>query len=632
MKEYGFLRTAIAVPQTKVADVSANVQAISDLIDEAEARQAAVVVFPELSVTAYTCGDLFAQSALLTRAEAGIETLAAHLKDKRVLAVVGAPIPVGAGLYNCAVVLQGGQILGAVPKTHLPNSHEFYERRWFTPAASLRGTQTIRYAGQDFPIGTDFLFCDTDNRDIKIGVEICEDMWAPMPPSGRLAAGGATVIVNPSSSNELIAKSEYREELVRQQSARCNAAYLYASCGIGESTTDLVFGGDGYIYEKGACLAKTERFVDGAQIVFADVDIEGLAHDRRTQTSFADEGSAGEPLGQIPCRLADFDALDRTIDPAPFVPSDLAARRRRCEEIFAIQSVGLMSRLRHIGNVPMVLGISGGLDSTLALLVCAEACDRLGLSRDHIHAVTMPGFGTTDRTYNYEIGIGGAVTDHLNALDHPLELHDVTYENAQARERTQILMDLANQAGGIVVGTGDLSELALGWATYNGDHMSMYAVNAGVPKTLVRYLVDYVADRKGSEDIRDILKDVLDTPVSPELLPPDQSGKIAQKTEDLVGPYALHDFFLYHVVRNGYGPQKVYLLAKRAFDRTYTDAVIYKWLRSFYWRFFAQQFKRSCLPDGPKVGSVALSPRGDWRMPSDAKVQLWMDEVEKIEH
>ena len=645
MKEFGFVRTAIAVPQIKVADVSANVQAISDLIDAAEARQAAVVVFPELSVTAYTCGDLFAQSALLNRAESGVETLAAHLKNKNVLAVVGAPIPVDAGLYNCAVVLQGGRILGAVPKTHLPNSHEFYERRWFTPAASLKGTREIRYAGQDFPIGTDLLFCDCDNRDIKIGVEICEDLWAPMPPSGRLAAGGATVIVNPSSSNELIAKSEYREELVRQQSARCNAAYLYASCGIGESTTDLVFGGDGYIYEKGACLAKTERFVDGSQMMYADLDIEGLIHDRRTQTSFADASSIGEPLRQIPCRIGDFAALEREIDSAPFVPSDLAARRRRCEEIFAIQSVGLMSRLRHIGNVPMVLGISGGLDSTLALLVCAEACDRLNLSRDHIHAVTMPGFGTTDRTYHnavdlihgigasfHEIGIGDAVTDHLNALGHPLDLHDVTYENAQARERTQILMDLANQVGGIVVGTGDLSELALGWATYNGDHMSMYAVNAGVPKTLVRYLVDYVADRKGSEAIRDILKDVLDTPVSPELLPPDQSGKITQKTEDLVGPYALHDFFLYHVVRNGYGPQKVYLLAKRAFDGAYADGVIYKWLRSFYWRFFAQQFKRSCLPDGPKVGSVALSPRGDWRMPSDAKVRLWMDEVEKIEH
>jgi NAD+ synthase (glutamine-hydrolysing) len=644
MKKYGFLRTAIGVPKVKVADVGFNVQEMIEMAGEMEKHQAAVGLFPELSVTAYTCGDLFAQSALIRQAETGIKAFAEALSDRQILAVVGAPIPVDAGLYNCAVVIQDGRILGAVPKTHLPNSHEFYERRWFAPASSLKGTRQIHYAGQDFKIGRDLLFCDAENRDIQIGIEICEDLWAPMPPSGRLSAAGATVILNPSSSNELIAKSEYREELVRQQSARCNAAYLYTSCGIGESTTDLVFGGDGYIYEKGTCLAKTKRFSNEAQVVYADVDIEGLVHDRRTQTSFSDEDSTAPELDKIVCRLADFDALDRAVDASPFVPSDLQKRQRRCEEIFAIQSVGLMSRLRHIGGVPMVVGISGGLDSTLALLVCVEACDRLGLSRDHIHAVTMPGFGTTDRTYRnavaliqgigasfHEISIREAATLHLNQLNHPLDRHDVTYENAQARERTQILMDLANQVGGIVVGTGDLSELALGWATYNGDHMSMYAVNAGVPKTLVRYLVDYVADRRGSENIRAILKDVLNTPVSPELLPPDQSGKIAQKTEDLVGPYALHDFFLYHVVRNGYSPSKIYLLAQHAFKGTYTDQVIYKWLRNFYWRFFAQQFKRSCLPDGPKVGSAALSPRGDWRMPSDAKVKLWMDEIEAIQ-
>jgi len=652
MKRFGMVRTACGIPTVKVGDPAANGQAIRLLAEKAAASAVDVLVFPELAVTGYTCGDLFAQSLLLKGAEEAVAELAAWSAGHALMFAVGAPIPVDGALYNTAVVIQNGRILGAVPKTYLPNTHEFYEKRWFQPSTCLK-RDTVTWAGQTFPIGADLLFEDTAAADLTVGIEICEDMWAPVPPSGYLATAGATVILNPSASNELIGKSDYRRELVKQQSARCNAGYLYCSCGMGESTTDLVFGGDALIYEKGEALVCASRFSQEPALVVADVDLEVLCHDRRTQMSFSDgegwmapdvrrigyDGGAAEekPSG------ADAAAWLRPVNPAPFVPGDVRKREERCAEIFAIQSMGLMSRLAHIGKPPMVVGISGGLDSTLALLVCVSACDRLGMGRDRIHAVTMPGFGTTDRTYDnavalikglgatfHEISISQAATDHLNAIGHSLDDHDVTYENAQARERTQILMDLANHYGGIVVGTGDLSELALGWATYNGDHMSMYGVNASIPKTLVRYLVRYVADLGDHESIRDILYDVLDTPVSPELLPPDEGGQIAQKTEDLVGPYELHDFFLYHVVRNGFGPDKVYALAVRAFDGTYDGGTILKWLRNFYRRFFSQQFKRSCLPDGPKVGSVALSPRGDWRMPSDAKVRLWMDAVDKI--
>ncbi|WP_329886947.1 NAD(+) synthase [Pseudoramibacter faecis] len=641
MKAYGMVRTALAIPEIRVADPAANTAAMMALGEKAAAAGVGILLFPELAVTGYTCGDLFAQSALLAGGEAGLAALAEWSQAAKVLVVVGAPIPVGSALYNCGVAMNRGRILGAVPKTYIPNTHEFYEKRWFAASRQLQ-ENWVTHAGQTFPIGTDLLFVDQDDASVAVGLEICEDLWAPAPPSGELAAAGATLVLNPSASNELTGKSEYRKDLVVQQSARCNAAYLYASCGIGESTTDLVFGGEGLIVEKGRVLAQSERFVREGRLIVADVDVEALVHDRQTQSSFADAGPA-KPYRRVAFCCQEAKDWRRPVNPAPFVPADPAKRTARCEEIFAIQSVGLMSRIHHIGDCPMVLGISGGLDSTLALLVCAEACDRLGLPHSAIHAVTMPGFGTTDRTYDnavalirglgatfHEIGISRAAAEHLADIGHDLAVHDVTYENAQARERTQILMDLANQVGGIVVGTGDLSELALGWATYSGDHMSMYGVNAGVPKTLVRYLVATVADQARFAGIRQILMDVLDTPVSPELLPPDAAGKIAQKTEDLVGPYALHDFFLYHVVRNGFSPKKVDRLARAAFAGTYDAAVIRKWLRHFYRRFFAQQFKRSCLPDGPKVGTVALSPRGDWRMPSDAKASLWIAEVEAL--
>ncbi len=644
MKTFGMVRTACGVPRVAVGDVSHNTQAIIDLAETAAERQVGIVVFPELAVTGYTCADLFDQQLLLEAVDAAFMKLTAWSRNHNLLLVVGSPLPAGGALYNCAVALCRGKLLGAVPKTFLPNTHEFYEKRWFASGAGLE-RQQIQLAGQTLPIGTDLLFVKEDEPEVTVGIELCEDLWAPEPPSGALARAGATILLNPSASNELIGKSAYRGDLVRQQSARCNAAYLYCSCGMGESTTDLVFCADALIYEKGTFLGQTKRFSQDPQLLIADVDVEALMHDRRTQSSFSDEdGRTRRDYLRVPFTMAAAEDWIRPVNPAPFVPAQAGKRMERCAEIFDIQSMGLMTRLTHIGTPPMVVGISGGLDSTLALLVCVNACDRLGLDHSLIHAVTMPGFGTTDRTYDnavalirglgatfHEIGIGQAATDHLKAIGHALDCHDVTYENAQARERTQILMDLANQYGGIVVGTGDLSELALGWATYNGDHMSMYGVNAGIPKTLVRYLVGYVADLPGYTAIRDILMDVLDTPVSPELLPPDEKGKIAQKTEDLVGPYELHDFFLYHVVRNGFAPGKVYQLAREAFRGKYQPAVILKWLRNFYWRFFAQQFKRSCLPDGPKVGSVALSPRGDWRMPSDAKVKLWLDAVEALQ-
>lgn len=644
MKEYGLIRTACAIPQVAVADTVKNAQSIITLCEKAWEAGVALVVFPELCITGYTCGDLFAQRPLMDGVETALVTIGEALRDKEMLVVVGAPLVVDGLMYNCGVVYNGGTIIGAVPKAFLPNSQEFYEKRWFTPGDALKGATTT-VGGHCFPVGMDLLFTHAAWPEVKVGMEICEDLWSPLPPSGNLAVAGATLVVNPSASNEVIGKSEYRRELVKQQSARCNAAYLYCSCGTGESTTDLVFGGDALIYEKGSLLASSTPFLLEDQLIVADVDVEALSHDRLTQSSFGDaaRGAAGQDWRHITFTTRDDHRCDRTFNPAPFVPADPEKRRIRCAEIFSIQSVALVSRLRHIGSNEMVVGISGGLDSTLALLVCVNACDLMGVDRGVIHAVTMPGFGTTDRTYDnavalikklgatfHEISIKAACRDHLQAIGHDLTTHDVTYENAQARERTQILMDLSNMVGGIVVGTGDLSELALGWATYNGDHMSMYGVNGGIPKTLVRYLVRYVADMNGDAAIQAVLYDVLDTPVSPELLPPDEAGDIAQRTEDLVGPYDLHDFFLYHVMRNGYAPDKIYFMACRAFEGVFDQAVIYKWLRNFYWRFFTQQFKRSCLPDGPKVGTVALSPRGDWRMPSDAKVTLWMRVIEAM--
>ncbi|SDX34280.1 NAD(+) synthase [Eubacterium barkeri] len=644
MKRFGFVKTACAVPQVVVADTVANTDKILELCQQAWNGGVGIVIFPELCLTGYTCGDLFAQSLLMDGVAEGLGRIGAWSQNKDILIILGAPIPVDGAVYNGAVAFNQGELLGMVPKVYVPNSHEFYEKRWFSSGASLK-REWASFAGFDFPVGTDLLFRSEDWPELALGIEVCEDLWAPIPPSGKLSVAGAVLIANPSASNELIGKGEYRQELVKQQSARCNAGYLYCSSGTGESTTDLVFGGDALVYEKGTLLAKSTRFAFEDQLVVADVDVEALLHDRRTQSSFMDGVAfyGDAPLRDVFFTIRHGYKVERSFNPSPFVPADAERRRVRCGEIFNIQSMGLVSRLKHIGEPPMVLGISGGLDSTLALLVCVNACDRMGISRDRIHAITMPGFGTTDRTYDnavslikglgatfHEISIKDACVKHLEAIGHDLRVHDVTYENAQARERTQILMDVANDLGGIVVGTGDLSELALGWATYNGDHMSMYGVNAGIPKTLVRYLVSYVADMNGDGAIQEILYDVLDTPVSPELLPPDETGKIAQKTEDLVGPYALHDFFLYHVMRNGFAPEKIFFMACQAFDGVYGETVIYKWLRNFYWRFFSQQFKRSCLPDGPKVGSVALSPRGDWRMPSDAKVRLWMDEMDRI--
>lgn len=644
MKDLGYIRTACAVPVIKAGDCAANADAVLSLCEKAYEKQVSIVVFPELCVTGYTCGDLFFQRTLQKAAAAAVDKIREWSEGRAMLIVVGAPVAVGSGLYNCAVALSDGEILGIVPKTYVPDNQEYYEKRWFRSAGQLRATD-ISCFGAAVPVGTDLLFRHEGWEDVLVGIEICEDLWAPVPPSCRQAVEGATIIVNPSASNEVIGKSAYRAALVRQQSARLNAGYLYCSCGYGESTTDLVFGGDALICERGSELARSRRFRTEGQLVVADLDMEAIVHDRQLQTSFGDSADILGDGGFMECFFNAQDAQDclREVNPQPFVPADISRRNERCEEIFNIQTMALGSRVAHIGDPAMVVGISGGLDSTLALLVCVNVCDQFGIDRKRIHAVTMPGFGTTDRTYDnavslihslgatfHEISIKDAATRHLEDIGHDLNVHDVTYENAQARERTQILMDLANRLNGLVIGTGDLSELALGWATYNGDHMSMYGVNGGIPKTLVRYLVRYVADENPDAAIRRILYDVLDTPVSPELLPPDASGKIAQKTEDLVGPYELHDFFMYHVLRNGYRPDKIYYLSWRAFGGAYDDATLYKWLRNFYWRFFTQQFKRSCLPDGPKVGTVSLSPRGDWRMPSDARVEEWMRVLDRI--
>lgn len=646
MKDLGYIRTACAVPVIKVGDCAANADAVIALCAEAFEKQVGIVAFPELCVTGYTCGDLFFQRTLQKAAAAAVDKIRAWSEGRAMLIVVGAPVAVGSGLYNCAVAISDGEILGIVPKTYVPDNQEYYEKRWFRSAGQLRVSETS-FFGEPAPMGTGLLFSHESWEEVVVGIEICEDLWAPVPPSSYQAAAGATIIVNPSASNEIIGKSAYRRDLVRQQSARLNAGYLYCSSGYGESTTDLVFGGDALICEKGMLLARSRRFQTESQLVVADMDVEAILHDRQLQTSFGDSVDILEGRVYEECFFTACDAQDclRSVNPQPFVPADTARRNERCEEIFNIQTMALGSRVAHIGDPAMVVGISGGLDSTLALLVCVNVCDQFGIDRKRIHAVTMPGFGTTDRTYDnavslirslgatfHEISIREAATHHLEDIGHDLSVHDVTYENAQARERTQILMDLANRLNGLVIGTGDLSELALGWATYNGDHMSMYGVNAGIPKTLVRHLVAFVSDDKGSEDPRlsAVLDDILDTPVSPELLPAIE-GKISQKTEDLVGPYELHDFFLYYAIRWGFPPRKVFRLAEHALGRTYDRATILKWLNSFYRRFFTQQFKRSCLPDGPKVGSVTLSPRGDWRMPSDAVAALWLEELEGLE-
>ena len=699
MKDYGFIRVAAAVPAVRVADVKANTEDICRMTEEAENGGASVVLFPELSVTGYTCGDLFGQQLLIDEAEAGVRKILEYTRGKAVTVVVGAPVRFRGRLYNCAIVLRNGNIKGIVPKIWLPNYNEFYEARWFSSGRDflspyvqptgrylVNGKDTVRegwcaeigYAGFRCNISPNLIF---EIGKTSFGIEICEDMWAPVPPSSYLALAGARIILNPSASNDLLSKHEYRRTLVSQQSARNVCGYVYCSSGFGESTQDLVFGGAAMIYENGTRLAENERFRIEPSLTFADIDTERLDTSRQKMSSFAaitPDGTPATAYDRLYSRVSlgrgpdtDFrEKLFRSVDPQPFVPAGNPAETdARCREIMSIQVTGLASRLRHIGCKTAVLGISGGLDSTLALIVTVLAFDRLGWDRKRIVAITMPGYGTTDRTYgnavelmeslgvaSCEIPIAGACDRHFADIGHDKDIHDTTYENSQARERTQILMDVANQTGGIVVGTGDLSELALGWATYNGDHMSMYGVNAGIPKTLVKYIVKWAAENHfdgtdgsvadvgntevspsgtGSADIAaaprstgEILADIIDTPISPELLPADGQGRISQKTEDLVGPYELHDFFLYHFFRSGYAPEKILFLAEKAFAGKYDSDTIRKWLKTFVRRFFSQQFKRSCLPDGPKVGSVSLSPRGDWRMPSDARPDLFLSGLE----
>ena len=633
---HGFIKVAAATPDIRVADVDYNKGQIIKQMDEAAEAGAKIIVFPELCITGYTCSDLFLQDILLNSAKKALVKIAEHTKNLDALVFVGVPIAVGGELYNVAAALNHGNILGFTTKSFLPNYGEFYEMRQFRPGP--KKAEKILFGGKEIPFGPQLLFVENQIANLIVSAEICEDVWSPVPPSIEAAREGATVIVNCSASDETIGKASYRESLISGQSARLISGYIYANAGEGESTTDLVLCGHNLIAETGKILAEAMRFSNG--IIYTEFDVQKIANERRKNTTFTE--TQEHVLPRIPFGLEQTETiLTRTFPSRPFVPRDDQERAKRCEEILTIQAMGLKKRLAHTHAKSAVVGISGGLDSTLALLVTAKAFDALGLERSGITAVTMPCFGTTDRTYQNackmslkvgatlrEVRIGDAVMQHFKDIGHDPQDHSVTYENSQARERTQVLMDIANQTGGLLIGTGDMSELALGWATYNGDHMSMYGVNASVPKTLVRHLVHYFADTCEDSSLKEVLYDVLDTPVSPELLPP-KDGEIAQKTEDLVGPYELHDFFLYYFLRMGYEPGKIYRIAKLSFAGEYDDETIYKWLRTFCWRFFSQQFKRSCLPDGPKVGTVALSPRGDWRMPSDACVALWIQNLEK---
>ena len=637
--KYGFVKTAAVSPKIRVADTEYNAQETIRLMREAWEKGARIIVFPELGITGYTCSDLFRQDILLNGAKKALKEIVAASKGMDGLFFVGLPLEVNGKLYNVAAAYSDGDLLGLVPKTYIPNYSEFYEARHFT-AAPVGCTSVTWQDGTTVPFGTDLLFTCKTMPGLKVAAEICEDLWTPNPPSVCHAMHGATVIVNLSASDEVTGKDSYRRDLVKIQSGRLVCGYIYASAGEGESSTDLVFGGHHLIAENGSMLAESERFTN--ETIYGDLDVERLVGERRHYTTY-DVTADTDGYMEITYEMKSADAsFDRYVDKAPFVPGRKEEREKRCEEILAIQSMGLKKRMEHTHCKSVVIGISGGLDSTLALLVAARAVDRLNLPRTCITAVTMPCFGTTDRTYNNaceltrrlgaqlrEVDIKEAVNIHFRDIGHDSSVHDVTYENSQARERTQILMDVANQTCGMVIGTGDMSELALGWATYNGDHMSMYGVNVSVPKTLVRHLVRYYADTCGDEKLSAILLDILDTPVSPELLPP-ENGTISQKTEDLVGPYELHDFYLYYMLRFSFAPDKIFYLAKQAFAGEYDDETILKWLKTFMRRFFAQQFKRSCLPDGPKVGTVAVSPRGDLRMPSDACAKLWLDSLEKL--
>lgn len=640
---YGYITVASAIPSVRVADADYNIKQIESLIAQAEGKGAEIIVFPELSVTGYSCQDLFAQQTLLDQTEMKILQLLDFSRMLDIICIIGAPVCIGTALYNCAVVCQHGNILGIVPKRYLPNYGEFYEKRWFASADDLDCPIEVRFAGNTITVSPDIQLFQTCDG-VKFGIELCEDVWAPVPPSNDIALAGADIVFNLSASDDLIGKNAYLKSLLSQQSARLICGYVYSSCGFGESTQDVVYGGNAYVYENGSLVAESTRFSLDEQLVVSQIDVEKLRTERRKNTSFVHAAKSSKAV-IVPTEVVqprDF-ALLRNVNPHPFIPTskDMYAS---CDEIFSIQVCGLAKRLVHTNSKRVVLGISGGLDSTLALLVCVKTFDKLGYDRNGIIGVTMPGFGTTDRTYNNalslmqslgvtirEISIRKSVTQHFEDIGHDINVHDVTYENGQARERTQILMDLSNKLGGLVIGTGDLSELALGWATYNGDHMSMYGVNASIPKTLIRYLVSHVADNSVDETSRATLLDIIDTPISPELIPADENGDIKQKTEDLVGPYELHDFFLYHFLRFGFRPSKLFMLARNAFDATvYSDDVIKHWLRTFLRRFFQQQFKRSCLPDGPKVGSVTLSPRGDWRMPTDAMSTAWLAECDSL--
>ena len=633
MNNYGYIKVAAAIPSVRVGDCNYNVSEIEKMIISAEGAGVEIIVFPELSITGYTCQDLFRQEQLIDAAEMSIMKLLDFSRQLDIISIVGAPVIVGGLLLNCAIVIQCGEVLGIIPKTFLPNYSEFYEKRWFASSQDLHPTD-ILYAGSKIHVTSQPTIFHTYTG-ATFGIELCEDVWAPEPPSTQLTLAGADIIFNLSASDELIGKHVYLHSLLSQQSARTMCGYVYAGCGFGESTQDVVYGGNAMIYENGKCLNDSQRFSLEPQMIVSQIDFECMRSERRNNTTFVNAQRVAREALHKDCHsitMKDFELI-RDVNPTPFIPkeNDMSAS---CEEIFSIQVAGLAKRLVHTGCKNVVVGISGGLDSTLALLVCVRTYDKLGYDRKGIIGVTMPGFGTTDRTHSnavrlmkelgitqLEVSIRDACIQHFKDIGHDISVHDVTYENSQARERTQILMDLANKHNALVIGTGDLSELALGWATYNGDHMSMYGVNVSVPKTLIRYLVEYVAATSPSKAT---LLDIVATPISPELTPADEHGDIAQKTEDLVGPYILHDFFLYYFLRYGFPPQKILMLAKKAFSTSFDDETIQKWLKVFIRRFFSQQFKRSCLPDGPKVGSVSLSPRGDWRMPTDASSALWL--------
>ncbi|MDO5482672.1 MAG: NAD(+) synthase [Bacteroidaceae bacterium] len=650
---YGFAKVAAAIPSLKVADCTYNTQQIENLINRAEEENTEIIVFPELCICGYTCQDLFGQQMLLQQCEKSLSMLIDFTRSRKIIVIIGMPIAKGALLMNCAVALQAGKILGVVPKTYLPNHQDFNEQRWFSTPSAIDDS-TIHLCAQTVPLGSNLIF---HTSSATFGIEIGEDLWAPIPPSCNLALKGAEIIFNLSASNEQISKHQYLQSLISQQSARCLAGYVYSSCGFGESTQDAVFAGNAFIYENGALIAQSQRFSLDEQLIISEIDTEFLRHERYGNTIFSEN-----IRWKNSCTHADIQCqaithtnnfrLTRSVHPHPFVPS--IRLNERCEETFSIQTEGLAKRIVHTHAQSIIVGISGGLDSTLALLVCVKTMDMLKRSRKDIIGITMPGFGTTDRTYNNavslmeslgitikEISIKDACIQHFKDINHDINVHDVTYENGQARERTQILMDVANQYNGFVVGTGDLSELALGWATYNGDHMSNYGVNASVPKTFIKHIVKWVAMTQVDEKSKATLLDIIDTPISPELIPADENGNIKQKTEDLVGPYELHDFFLYYFLRKGFSPSKIYFLAQQAFITpakpiesamevgVYDKETIQKWLKTFCRRFFSQQFKRSCLPDGPKVGTLSLSPRSDWRMPSDASSSDWLADFEK---